>query len=80
MDGGNDMKSILQAVSTVALVIIAACAVYVVVEHRERQQTSKMSCLENFQAHQFDILNHGGTAAQQDEANAKAIEACRGKQ
>jgi uncharacterized protein YxeA len=75
------MKSTLLIVIAVAVVIIAACAVYSTLHrHQEAavlaERHATLSCIENAQAHQLDILVHGGTAAQQDAANDKAFKAC----
>jgi hypothetical protein len=74
------MKRALLVIITASVVIIAACAVYATVHLRHEEQRAAVSCLENAQAHQFDILTHGGTAAQQDAANAKAFKACAAKE
>jgi hypothetical protein len=74
------MNRPLLLVITASVVIIATCALYVTLRLRhEGQERAAMSCLENAQAHQFDMLTHGGTAAQQDAANAKAFQACSAK-
>jgi predicted PP-loop superfamily ATPase len=86
------MKRALLVIITASVVIIAACAVYATVHlrHQEQraaavqlrlqEQRAAASCTENAQAHMFDILTHGGTVAQQNDANAKAFKACAAKE